>query len=92
LTRLSEEAIKSNLKATKGWKRAGKEIKKTYTFDDFTQSIEFANKVASLAEKADHHPDIIIQYDKVTLTLSTHDEGGLTLRDFKLAQRIDETL
>ncbi len=89
MTRLSEEEIKTIMKKAKGWKRAGKEIKKTFTFDDFTGSIEFVNKVARLAEAVDHHPDILIQYDKVTLTLSTHDEGGLTSRDFKLAARID---
>ncbi len=89
MTRLSEEEIKTTLKKAKGWKRAGKEIKKTFTFDDFTGSIEFVNKVARLAEAVDHHPDILIQYDKVTLTLSTHDEGGLTTRDFKLAAKID---
>jgi 4a-hydroxytetrahydrobiopterin dehydratase len=91
LTRLSEGEIKSNLKKVKGWKRSGMEIKKTYKFDDFTRSMEFVNKVARLAEQADHHPDILIQYDNVTMTLSTHDEGGLTSRDFKLAQRMDET-
>ncbi len=89
MTRFSEDEIKSKLSKAKGWKRVGKEIKRTYTFDDFNQSIAFVNKVASLAEKADHHPDILIQYDKVTLTLSTHDEGGLTSRDFKLAERMD---
>ena len=89
MTRLSEEQIKSQLNSAKGWKRTGKEIQKTYSFDDFKQSIGFVNKVASFAEKAEHHPDILIKYDKVTLTLSTHDEGGLTLRDFKLASRID---
>lgn len=73
----------------KGWKRIDKEIKKTYTFDDFNQSIEFVKRVALLVEEVDHHPDILIQYDKVTLNLSTHDEGGLTSRDFKLASRID---
>ncbi len=89
MTRLSEDEIKSSLRKTKGWKRVGKEIKKTYTFDDFTKSIEFVNRVAHLADEADHHPDILVQYDKVTLTLSTHDEGGLTSRDFRLASRID---
>ncbi len=90
MTRLSEDEIKSNLKKAKGWKRVGEEIKKTYTFDEFTESIGFVSKVARLAEAADHHPDILIQYDKVTLTLSTHDEEGLTTKDFKLAGIIDE--
>ncbi len=89
MTRLSEEEIKTNLKKAKGWKRVGTEIRRTYTFDDFTHSIDFVKRVAHLAEESDHHPDILIQYDKVTLTLSTHDEGGLTSRDFKLAARID---
>ncbi len=89
MTRLKEEEIKANLKKSQGWKRRGKEIAKTYSFEDFNKSIQFVNQVAPLAEAADHHPDILIQYDKVTLTLSTHDEGGLTLRDFKLAQKLD---
>lgn len=90
MTRLSDEEIKAHMKKAKGWKREGKEIRKTYNFDDFTESIEFVNKVARLAEAADHHPDILIQYDKVALTLSTHDEGGLTSRDFRLAAKIDK--
>ncbi len=89
MTRLSEEEIKSSLKKAKDWKLRGREIKKTYSFDDFNESISFVNKVALLAEEADHHPDILIQYDKVTLTLSTHDEGGLTERDFNLARKLD---
>ncbi len=89
MARLPEDAIKSNLRKAKGWKRIGKEIKKTYRFDDFSQSIKFVNDIARLAEEADHHPDILIQYDRVTLTLTTHDQGGLTRRDFYLASKIE---
>jgi 4a-hydroxytetrahydrobiopterin dehydratase len=92
MPRLSEDQIKSLLKKLEGWKRKGKEIQKTYRFDDFNQSIEFVNKVARIAQEDDHHPDILIQYEIVTLTLSTHDEGGLTQKDFKLAGKIDASV
>ncbi len=89
MARLPEDTIKSNLKKAKGWKRIGKEIKKTYRFDDFNRSVQFVNDVARLAEEIDHHPDILIKYETVTLSLTTHDEGGLTRRDFDLASKID---
>lgn len=89
---LSRAEIRTSLSQAKGWKLKGNEIQKTYTFNDFRQSISFVNRVAELAEKADHHPDIFIAYDHVTLTLSTHDEGGLTSRDFRLAGKIDSIM
>lgn len=68
-----------------GWSRKGDAIAKTYKFRTFRGAIEFVNRVAEAAEKANHHPDIDIRYTAVTLTLSTHDAGGVTENDLKLA-------
>lgn len=86
---LSENEIQENLNNLEGWKLKGNEITKAYTHKDFIDSISFVSRVAILAEKANHHPDILIQYNKVTLSLSTHSEGGLTENDFNLAKKID---
>ena len=71
-----------------GWENNGKEITRTYKFKDFAEALNFVNKVAGLAEAADHHPDIDIRWNKVRLTLSTHSAGGLTEKDFSLARQI----
>ena len=86
---LSEAEIEEGLNGLRGWEKKGNEIVKVYKNKNFVESIGFVNKVAILAEKADHHPDILIQYKNVTLTLSTHSQGGLTGIDFKLAGEID---
>ena len=87
---LSSEVITKELKALKGWSLLGKEIKKTYEFSDFVHAMGFVNYVALLAEKANHHPDIDIRWSKITLSLSTHSAGGLTEKDFTLAQGIEK--
>jgi 4a-hydroxytetrahydrobiopterin dehydratase len=71
------------------WKKAGKSISRTYVFRDFPAAIRLVSKIAELAEKVNHHPDIDIRWNKVTLSLTTHDTGGLTARDFKLARKFD---
>ena len=86
---LPESEIADRLKTLSGWERKGNEIAKVYRNKNFIESVGFVNKVAILAEKADHHPDILIQYKNVTLTLSTHSQGGLTEKDFNLAAEID---
>ena len=86
---LSEGEIEERLKSLQGWEMKGGEITKIYNHKDFIDAISFVNKVAILAEKANHHPDILIKYNRVTLTVSTHDEGGITDRDFSLAKKID---
>ena len=73
-----------------GWENNGKEITRAYKFSDFKEAMLFVNRVAGLAETADHHPDILIRYNKVQLTLSTHSAGGLTEKDFSLARQIDQ--
>jgi 4a-hydroxytetrahydrobiopterin dehydratase len=72
-----------------GWELKDKEIVKLYKFNDFKEALAFVNRVGALAEEADHHPDIDIRWNKVTLTLSTHSAGGLTDKDFALARAID---
>lgn len=87
---LSEEKIREELKDLEGWEQKGNEIFKQFKFKNFVESVGFVNKTAILAEKADHHPDILIQYNKVNLTLLTHSEGGLTEKDFNLAHEIEK--
>ena len=72
-----------------GWTLEGDRLRKRYAHDSFASALAFVNKVGALAEAADHHPDILIEYRHVTLTLTTHDSGGLTDRDFSLAAQID---
>ncbi len=87
--RLSEAEIAQHLASLAGWEGAGAAIRRKYRFGGFPEAMAFVNRVARLAEEADHHPDILIEYSQVTLTLSTHDAGGLTERDFALAHAID---
>lgn len=77
------------LKDLNDWKRTDNEITKTYKLDNFVDAIGFVNKIAILAEKADHHPDILIKYSKVKIVLSTHSEGGITIKDINLAKEIE---
>jgi 4a-hydroxytetrahydrobiopterin dehydratase len=86
---LSDIAIQRELGNLAGWSRRGEVLTRTYTFRNFTQAMDFVNRVAGLAEEANHHPDIDIRYSKVTLTLSTHDAGGITSNDLALARAID---
>ena len=73
-----------------GWELQASAITKLYKSRDFKEAMALVNRVAELAESQDHHPDILIQYSKVRLTLSTHSAGGLTEKDFALARRIEE--
>jgi 4a-hydroxytetrahydrobiopterin dehydratase len=73
------------------WKNENNSLKQTFEFKDFKGAIDFVNKVADLAEKHDHHPDIFIQYNKVTLTLTTHHDGSIvTEKDKGMAKEIDK--
>ena len=87
--RLKEAEIAERLKRVPDWERQGEEISRIYTFGSFGTAVAFVNQVADIAEKLDHHPDILLQYKKVRLSVSTHSAGGLTELDFTLAQRID---
>lgn len=86
---LNDTEISEALTGVPGWAQSGKEIASTFEFKDFSGSIDFVNKVAELAEAANHHPDVAISWNRVTLTLSTHSQGGLTDGDFGLARQID---
>ena len=85
---LNEDEIAAQLRNTPGWAREGASITRTVTHQDFRDAMLFTGAVAYLAEDAGHHPDILIQWNKVTMKLSTHSAGGLTAADFSLAGRI----
>jgi 4a-hydroxytetrahydrobiopterin dehydratase len=89
MTKLDREQIEQRVKNLDGWTLDGEAIKKQYTFKDFPEAIAFVNRLAPEAEKVDHHPDILINYKRVTLTYSTHSEGGLTDKDFAGAATAD---
>ena len=90
MTLLSDEKVRERLSKLRGWERSGGEIRKVYPFASFAEGMAFANRVAAVADTLDHHPDMLIQYRQVTLTLTSHDAGGLTERDFRFARRLDE--
>jgi 4a-hydroxytetrahydrobiopterin dehydratase len=87
---LPSKEIKLHLQAVPNWSKRAQAIFQTFKFADFLKSIAFVNLVAKKAQKLNHHPDIDIRFDEVTLTLTTHDEGGLTEKDFSLAKQCDE--
>ena len=86
---LKADEAKARLKKVPEWELEKKHIERTFEFDDFSDSIDFVNAVAEVAEEEEHHPDIDIRYNKVRLVLSTHSKGGLTELDFAVAERID---
>jgi 4a-hydroxytetrahydrobiopterin dehydratase len=92
MPRLSDEDISRGLREVAEWERNGDEIVRTIRFPAFMDGIRFINRVAELAETADHHPDIDIRYRNVRFVLSTHDQGGLTEKDFELAKQINAAL
>jgi 4a-hydroxytetrahydrobiopterin dehydratase len=89
MARLSLSEAEQRIKSLSGWTLEGDAIRKQYTFRDFVEAIAFVNCLAPKAEAADHHPDIAINYKRVTLTYSTHSEGGLTAKDFEGAATAD---
>jgi 4a-hydroxytetrahydrobiopterin dehydratase len=86
---LNPEMVQESLRSLPQWKLEGKEIVRHYQFTDFVAAMAFVNQVAEQAEKAGHHPDIDIRYNKVRLALVSHDKGGLTKRDMSMAKTID---
>ena len=90
MARLSLSEAEQRIKSLSGWTLDGDTIRKQYTFRDFVEAIAFVNCLAPKAEAADHHPDIVINYKRVTLTYSTHSEGGLTVKDFEGAATADQ--
>jgi 4a-hydroxytetrahydrobiopterin dehydratase len=86
---LSQTQIDEALKTLDGWTRDGDAIRKQFTFKGFPEAVAFVNRLVPDAERADHHPDITINYRRVTLSWSTHDEGGLTAKDIAGAKMAD---
>ena len=87
--KLSRSEAEQRAKSLNGWTLDGDAIRKQFVFKDFLEAVAFVNRLAPLAEQADHHPDILINYKRVTLTYSTHSEGGLTDKDFAGARTAD---
>lgn len=86
---LSRADAERLLRTLEGWTLEGEAIRRTYTFPGFVEAVAFVNRLVPEAEAADHHPDILINYRRVTLTYSTHSEGGLTVKDFAGAATAD---
>ena len=86
---LSDQDVQARLGGLEGWERDGDAIVRQFEFEDFVGSVDFVNRITPLAEAMNHHPDLAISWNKVTVTLSTHSEGGLTENDFELASKID---
>lgn len=89
MTLLSDDEVQAGLGRAPGWELAGTEITRTVKLADFAAAMLYVGAVAHLAQAANHHPDIAISWNKVTLTLSTHSAGGLTGSDFALAEQIN---
>jgi len=92
IEKLSEDQIEAGLGDLPEWTQNGDAIQRTFGFDDFVQAMAFVNRVADRAEEVQHHPDILVRYAKVTLTLSTHDAGGLSEKDLSFAMDCDKLL
>jgi 4a-hydroxytetrahydrobiopterin dehydratase len=90
--RLTEDEIARQVAALEGWTREGNAIRKQFTLGGFPDAVAFVTRLAFDAEAADHHPDITINYKRVTLSFSTHSEGGLTQKDFDGAKTVDALL
>jgi 4a-hydroxytetrahydrobiopterin dehydratase len=89
-TVLSDAEVQQALQQLPGWKKNAAAIERVFQFGSFVQAMEFVNRIAEAAEAVNHHPDILINYSKVTLTLVSHDSGGVTQRDIKMAGKINE--
>jgi 4a-hydroxytetrahydrobiopterin dehydratase len=90
MAKLGDGEIADRLKSLSGWQYKDGAISKLYRFKEFMDGIRFINRVAEMAEAADHHPDILVNYTRVTFTCTTHSEGGVTVKDFNLAEKIEQ--
>lgn len=89
MTKMTDSEIAEALKGTPEWSELNGAIQRTFQFKDFVEAMRFVTQVADAAERDQHHPDILIRWNKVTLTLSTHDASGITQKDFDLAKKAD---
>jgi 4a-hydroxytetrahydrobiopterin dehydratase len=90
MPKLSDVQVAERLKSLPGWERHENSIRKLFRFKEFMDGIRFLDRVAEKAEAADHHPDVTINYTRVTMTCATHSEGGITEKDFNLAKEIEQ--
>lgn len=89
MQKLTPPEIETRLGPGSDWSAVGDTIGRTFEFDDFCEAMKFVNRVAAHAEQVQHHPDILVRWNRVTLTLSTHDAGGVTEKDFTFAAAAD---
>ncbi len=89
MDKMNAEQVQTAMMAAPDWAETGGQIHRTFQFKDFVEAMKFVNKVAEQAEADQHHPDVLIRWNKVTLTLSTHDAAGITAKDFALASKSD---
>jgi 4a-hydroxytetrahydrobiopterin dehydratase len=87
---LSDAEVQQALQKLPGWKKNGIAIERNFQFANFVEAMDFVNQIAEAAEAVNHHPDIHISYNKVTMTLVSHDSGGVTQRDIRMAGKINE--
>jgi len=87
---LTDTQVKHEIGKLPGWQTKDKAIQRTFEFPDFKGAMNFVNKVAEAAEQANHHPDIDIRYNRVTMALISHDSGGVTERDVRMASKISQ--
>ncbi len=87
--RMTDDEVKEQLSKLGGWEREGDALVREFEFANFVGSVDFVNRVTPVAEEMNHHPDLSISWNKVTVSLSTHSEGGITESDFELAKKID---
>lgn len=92
MDKLAQEDIDHKLVEFPDWSLIGDSVQRTFSFENFRDAMTFVKRVADLAEELQHHPDILIRYNKVTLTLSTHEAGGVTDKDFAFAREVDTHL
>ena len=90
MPKLENDEIEAKLAELDGWERQGDAITKAFDRGDFVGSVKFAGQIVEPAEEMGHHPDLEISWSEVTVTITTHSEGGLTASDFELAMKIDE--
>lgn len=90
MSTLDHDAVRARLADLDGWELAGDAIRREFTFDGFRDAIDFINRVADLADEADHHPELTNVYASVTIVLTSHDAGGVTEKDLALAAAIDQ--
>ncbi len=90
MSAMKSKDVQLQLETVPKWSKRAQTLVRTYQFKEFMQGLQFVTRIAKRAEKSQHHPDIDIRFNKVTLKLTTHDEGGLTEKDFSMARQCDE--